>query len=63
MKFFDSRRPLNLIFKGVLGLHNKEKITYQIKGKVWLEAGALAPSVVPFTSNGELSFDDVVQSN
>jgi len=48
------------IFKGVLGLHNRTKLNYKIKGKVRVDAGSLAPSVIPFKSEGELSFDKVM---
>ena len=48
------------IFKGVLGLQNTEKLKYGIKGKVRVNAGSLAPSVIPFKSEGELSFDRVI---
>jgi len=47
------------IFRGVIGLQDKEKLKYKIKGKVRLDAGSLAPSTVPFMSEGELSFTNV----
>ena len=45
------------IFRGVMGMSGQEKLSYQIKGKVRIDAGAMGPSTVPFTSEGELSFD------
>jgi LEA14-like dessication related protein len=49
------------IFKGVLGLQqNREKLKYQIKGKVRVDAGSLSPSTIPFQSEGELSLDKVI---
>jgi hypothetical protein len=48
------------IFRGVLGFKGKDKIKYKIKGKFRLDAGSLAPSTVPFVSEGELSFTNVV---
>ncbi len=47
------------IFRGVIGLQGKEKLKYKIKGKVRLDAGSLAPSTVPFMSEGEISFTNV----
>ena len=49
------------VFKGVLGLQNRDKLKYQIKGKVRLDAGSLAPSTIPFKSEGDLSFDKVIR--
>jgi LEA14-like dessication related protein len=46
------------IIRGVLSLQNRESFTYRLKGKVRLDAGALAPSVLPFSAEGELSPED-----
>ena len=43
------------IIRGVLSFQNRESLTYRLKGKVRLDAGALAPSVLPFNAEGELS--------
>jgi LEA14-like dessication related protein len=43
------------IIRGVLSLQNRDSLTYRLKGKVRLNAGALAPSVLPFSAEGELS--------
>ena len=43
------------IIRGVLSLQNRESLTYRLKGKVRLDAGALSPSVLPFSAEGELS--------
>lgn len=48
------------IFRGVIGFQGKDKIKYKIKGKVRLDGGSLALSTVPFVSEGELSFTNVV---
>jgi len=45
-----------------MGLQKKEDLSYQIKGKVHLDAGALTPSAIPFTSEGRLSFDGLSDS-
>jgi len=50
------------IFKGILGLQqHREGLKYQIKGKVRVDAGSLAPSTIPFQSKGDLSFDKVIR--
>jgi LEA14-like dessication related protein len=43
------------IVRGVLSFQNRENLTYRLKGKVRLDAGALAPSVLPFNAEGALS--------
>ena len=48
------------IFRGVIGFQGKDKIKYKIKGKVRLDTGSLAPSTVPFVSEGELSFKNIL---
>ncbi len=57
--------PLNVyasvfdIIKSLQGLQkHQEQLTYQIKGKVRLGAGAL-PSVLPFNSEGNISLPDL----
>jgi len=53
------------IFKGMFGLKDlkdKEKLKYRIKGKIRLDAGSLAPSVVHFNSEGGLSLDGLKDS-
>jgi len=57
--------PLNVyasvfdIIKSLQGLQqNQEQLTYQIRGKVRLGAGAL-PSVLPFNSEGNISLPDL----
>jgi LEA14-like dessication related protein len=59
--------PLNVyasvfdIIKSVQGVQkNQEHLTYQIRGKVRLGAGAL-PSVLPFNSEGNISLPDLPQ--
>jgi LEA14-like dessication related protein len=41
--------------KGILDSRTHEKLTYKIKGRLHLGGGPLVPSVLPFTSEGELS--------
>ena len=43
------------IIGSMLNLPNRESFTYRLKGKVRLDAGALVPSVVHFSAEGELS--------
>ena len=59
--------PLNVyasvfdIIKSVQGLQkHQEQLTYQIRGKVRLGAGAI-PSVLPFNSEGNISLPDLPQ--
>jgi len=48
------------LFKGILGLkQGQEKLKYRLTGRVRMEAGTLAPSTLPFTSEGELSLDSI----
>ena len=44
------------ILRGVLGLQNKEKLHYRLKGKISVEGGFMVPSSIPFDSQGEFSF-------
>ena len=43
------------VFKGVIGLQDKEKLTYRIKGKVRLSTDSISSVTVPFKSEGEIS--------
>ena len=47
------------IVKSVLGLQNQEKLKYKITGRIRLKGGVLVPSVIPFTSDGELSMEGI----
>jgi LEA14-like dessication related protein len=47
------------IFKGLFGLQQREDLSYQLKGKVRLDAVGLMPSSLPFDSNGTLSIKDM----
>jgi len=49
------------IFQGILQLRNMEKLKYYIQGRVRIDAGLLAPSSIPFKSEGELSFDGALK--
>lgn len=44
------------ILRGMLGLQDKEKLHYRLKGKLRVEGGFMMPSVIPFESKGEFSF-------
>jgi len=41
--------------KGVLGAQAQEKLKYRISGRLRLEGGALVPSLIPFSTDGELA--------
>jgi LEA14-like dessication related protein len=49
------------VFQGILRLRNQDKLNYYIQGRVHLDAGLLAPSSIPFRSEGELSFDGTLK--
>ena len=44
------------MLRGMLGLQDKEKLHYRLKGKLRVEGGFMMPSVIPFESKGEFSF-------
>lgn len=46
------------VFKGVLGLKNKESVQYKIKGKISIRSDYFLPIKAPFVSEGELSLDN-----
>jgi LEA14-like dessication related protein len=41
--------------RGFLKAQAEEKLQYKIKGRLRLEGGFMVPSVIPFTSDGEVS--------
>ncbi len=43
------------VIRGVLGLQGKEKLKYELKGRLHLEGNRLLGSTIPFESTGELS--------
>ena len=47
------------IVKGLLGLPQREDISYKLKGKVHLGGGGLMPSSLPFDSQGTISIKDM----
>jgi LEA14-like dessication related protein len=50
------------VFKGLIGLQGKDKIGYRLQGKVHLSADDRIPSVLPFKSEGQLTFDGIAGS-
>ena len=46
------------VVRGVLGLKGKEKIEYNVTGRLHLEGAVLVPSTIRFESGGELSLSD-----
>ena len=48
--------------RGVLNLPGKEKLQYEISGRVRLGGGPLVPSVVPFKSEGAFSLEGLNDS-
>ncbi|MGE5256895.1 MAG: LEA type 2 family protein [Hyphomicrobiales bacterium] len=47
------------IVKSLLGLPQREDLTYKLKGKVHLAGGGLMPSLLPFDSQGTISIKDL----
>lgn len=47
------------ILRGMLGLHDAEKLHYRLKGKLRVEGGFMLPSVIPFESKGEFSLKEL----
>ena len=41
--------------RGFLRAQDEEKLTYKIKGRLRLEGGLMVPSVIPFSSDGEIT--------
>jgi LEA14-like dessication related protein len=41
--------------RGFLKAQDEEKLTYKMKGRLRVEGGFMVPSVIPFTSEGEIS--------
>jgi LEA14-like dessication related protein len=45
------------LFRGVIGLHDKEKVKFGLTGKLRIEGGTWMPSSIPFNAQSELSLD------
>jgi LEA14-like dessication related protein len=45
------------IFRGIMGLHKKEKVKVGVSGRLRLEGGFLMPTVIPFKAEEELALD------
>jgi LEA14-like dessication related protein len=50
------------LFRGVMGLQNKEKVKFGLTGKLRVEGGAWMPSAIPFNAESELSLDGLNKS-
>jgi LEA14-like dessication related protein len=50
------------MFKGILRLPQREKLTYRIKGKVLLQAGDFPSYTLPFKSEGDWTFEKLGDS-
>ena len=50
------------LFKGILRLPQREKLTYRIKGKVLLQAGDFPSYTLPFKSEGDWTFEKLGNS-
>jgi LEA14-like dessication related protein len=50
------------LFKGILRLPQREKMTYRIKGKVLLQVGDLPSYALPFQSEGNWTFEKLGDS-
>jgi LEA14-like dessication related protein len=48
------------VFKGVVGLKNKEYVQYKLKGKIRIKSNHLLPLSIPFISEGNLSPDRLI---
>jgi LEA14-like dessication related protein len=47
------------IVKGLLGLPQREDLSYKLKGKVHLAGGGLMPSLLPFDAQGTISIKEL----
>jgi LEA14-like dessication related protein len=45
------------LFRGVMGLHDKEKVQFGLSGKLRIEGGIWMPSSIPFSAQREISLD------
>ena len=45
------------IFRGIVGLHKKEKLKFGVSGRLHLEGGFLMPSTFPFKAEEELALE------
>lgn len=45
------------LFRGVIGLQDKERIVFGLTGKLRIGGGAWVPSAIPFSAESELSLD------
>lgn len=45
------------LFRGVIGLQDKEKVKFGLTGNLRVEGGAWVPSRIPFNAESEISFD------
>ena len=45
------------IFRGIMGLHKKEKLKFGVSGRLRLEGGFLIPSTFPFKAEEELALE------
>lgn len=45
--------------RSLLGLQEKEKLEYRIKGRLRVEGGFMVPSTIPFESKGEISLKEL----
>jgi LEA14-like dessication related protein len=45
------------LFRGVMGLHDKEKVKFGLTGKLRVEGGTWMPSAIPFNAESEISLD------
>lgn len=50
------------MFKGILRLPEREKLTYRIKGKVLIQAGDFPSTTLPFKSEGDWTFEKLGDS-
>lgn len=45
------------LFRGIIGLQNKEKLKFGVSGRLHLEGGFLVPSTYPFKAEEELALE------
>jgi LEA14-like dessication related protein len=45
------------LFRGIAGLHKKEKLKFGVSGRLRLEGGFLMPTVIPFKAEEELALE------
>jgi len=49
------------LFRGLISLQGKDKVTFSLAGKLRVEGGLWMPSAIPFSAENELSLDALIK--